>query len=184
MKRGGINIYRIAAEVSETAGVTCEQAEAVLRETVNRISHHLIVGRSVTLGDLGTFAVVPPRRRSTLVDGKRKKRLGKPTLKFQAGRAVKDALSKYTVHRNAGELAWLGAADIYYRAMRQIESGASVTSVRKMTAAELRKQAKAYVKAIPLSCRREYDHYGEARRILIQFLERGLRDTAKSDSID
>jgi DNA-binding protein HU-beta len=89
-----ITLKQIAAEIAESQGLSKKQAEAVLNETVTRISKGIAKGQRVRLGALGIFSVkkLAARKGRNPATGQAIKIKASKKVAFRAAKDLKDSL--------------------------------------------------------------------------------------------
>jgi len=89
-----ITVRQIAAEISKSQGLSKKQAEAVLSETVSRISKGITKGHRVRFGALGIFSIkkLAARKGRNPATGGAIKIKSRKKVAFRAAKELKDAL--------------------------------------------------------------------------------------------
>ena len=89
-----ITLRQIAAEISASQGLSKKQAEAVLSETVSRISKGIAKGQRVRFGALGIFSIkkLAARKGRNPATGEAIKIKARKKVAFRAAKELKDAL--------------------------------------------------------------------------------------------
>jgi DNA-binding protein HU-beta len=89
-----LTLRQIAAEISASQGLSKKQAEAVLSETVSRISKGIAKEQRVRFGALGIFSVkkLAARKGRNPATGEAIKIKARKKVAFRAAKELKDAL--------------------------------------------------------------------------------------------
>jgi DNA-binding protein HU-beta len=89
-----ITLKQIAAEIAESQGLSKKQAEAVLNETVTRITKGIVKGQRVRFGALGIFRVkkLAARKGRNPATGQAIKIKASKKVAFRAAKDLKDSL--------------------------------------------------------------------------------------------